>query len=743
MGKKICRAVLPGILLVLMAGRVAADVQYRWSKLFGEAQDEQLAAVQPVPGRGVVAAGWITSAKTNSSGKYHRDLWVVSLNNDGVKQWDRVYGRGGDEEAAALAVLPDGGCVAAGYTTGISNGSARPLLIRIAGNGAILWLRDYTDAGSGRAAAVIRSGRGFMLGGSVQNRQEERGWLRRVDNAGRQLWVKQPGGNGRSAVLGLHPLSGGGAVLSGWKAGAKDGLKQGWVAAVDAAGRVVWEQTAGSNWQSVFHSVTVNSDGTVVAAGESSLSNEQPDMLVAGYSADGKQLWQYRYGGPKMDRALQVINSGNGGYIISGETSSYGKGLSNGWLMMLNTQGEKVWSKIIGGNKRDTLAGVASARDGWFTVAGTTTSYGKGGSDMMVISLQRFGEEVWDRTAGSGGVFSMLQLRDRGFVFSGVRREQVHGSLVPVPVLEKLASDGQPVWRVLEPQKGTAYTVFQLTNGDLLSAGRLAAGEDFRPLAVRVSTNGKRLVRYGYPPGIETDSAFLGGCALPDGGFVLTGFVLTGWYQTRDLLVCRYDRNGKLLWHRVLGGKRDDIGFCAVPAPDGGVLVGGVNYSRDRHGEGYFLRFDKNGEILWEKTYGSRGFDSVNALTVRPDSENGVLFCGTSGRDRGARLWVGGIDWTGKMVWQSRYGSSQQPAQGSGLVYVKLDQSFLAYGTRDNKLYLVKVAGDGRLAWDRVHGTAARELGTAVLIAGDGTTVTAAVRYGRGDEPFIWLKKWF
>lgn len=740
MEKKI---LLSGLLLagLLLPCGLTADMKSRGGQTFGSDKDEEMATIQPVPGRGVIAGGWFTSQKTNRAGRFHRQFWVIRLDTQGNKQWDLLYGKDGDEVCTALTVERDGGCVAVGYTTeGVSNGS-RPMLLRISGRGRIRMFKQYSSSGYSEARAVAPLGNGYLLGGVDGTEKNRSGWLRRLDRNGNELWKKKPVTNGKSAVLDLYPLKSGGALLAGWVEPADSRSRRGWLARLDPSGKIVWQRILQEERRSELVSITANNSGDIAAVGNSSLSNSQPDMLVAGFDGAGKQQWLFNYGGRQLDRANRVINSGNGGYIVAGQTASYGNGSLNGWLMMLNTQGEKVWAKLIGGKKTDTLAGVASYKPGLFAAAATTRSFGKGGSDMLIVFMQRFGEEVWDKTPGSGGVFSMLQLEDRGFVISGVRRQAVSGKQLPVPIVEKLNSSGDRQWQFSEQFGGTGYTVFQLTNGDLLAAGRINRGKGFRPLVVRISTNGKKLAAYSYPAGIEMDSSFLGGCRMADGGFVLTGFVKTGWYLTRDLLVCRYDRNGKLLWHRILGGKRDEVGFAAVEAPDGGVIIGGVNYSKDRHGEGYLIRFDRRGEISWEETFGSRGFDSVSAVVKADKEKRGILFCGTSGKDEDSRLWVGGVSWQGKLLWEKRYGSDEAPAVGSGLK-ITADQSYLAYGTRSDNLYLVKVSAEGRLVWDRVYGSAAKELGTAVLIAKDGTTVTAAVRY-TAEQPVLWLKKWF
>ncbi len=59
------------------------------------------------------------------------------------------------------------------------------------------------------------------------------------------------------------------------------------------------------------------------------------DFWLVKTDADGNMQWNQTYGGIDEDKARVVIQTVDGGYVIAGQTWSFGAGDSDAWLCRL------------------------------------------------------------------------------------------------------------------------------------------------------------------------------------------------------------------------------------------------------------------------------------------------------------------------------------------------------------------------------------------------------------------------
>ena len=119
------------------------------------------------------------------------------------------------------------------------------------------------------------------------------------------------------------------------------------------------------------------------------------------------------FGGNLDDIGYSVIESNDGGVVIAGETSSYGNGGSDVYLIKTDEYGDTLWTKTFGGNSvgRD----VAQTYDGGYIITGFTGING-GNPDAYLIKTNSIGDTLWTETYGSPGwdkaysVIEVLQL---------------------------------------------------------------------------------------------------------------------------------------------------------------------------------------------------------------------------------------------------------------------------------------------------------------------------------------------
>ncbi|UCF97278.1 MAG: hypothetical protein JSV89_19205, partial [Spirochaetaceae bacterium] len=106
------------------------------------------------------------------------------------------------------------------------------------------------------------------------------------------------------------------------------------------------------------------------------------------------------YGGTGDDQSRGVMQTGDAGYIVVGYTDSYGAGGKDGWILKLAGNLNVSWQKAYGGSGEDIISDVRQTGDGGYIVVGETDSYGGGYTDVWVMKLSSTGNIQWQKTYG-------------------------------------------------------------------------------------------------------------------------------------------------------------------------------------------------------------------------------------------------------------------------------------------------------------------------------------------------------
>lgn len=162
------------------------------------------------------------------------------------------------------------------------------------------------------------------------------------------------------------------------------------------------------------------------------------DILIAGVDATGLQSitlilidssgsyqWIKRYGGTGWEALSDVKQCENGGFIIAGVTSSFNNspnGVSDGFLMRIDNQGDTLWSKRYeGAPYLVAIESVVELSDGGFAFSGATNGYGAGAEDILLVRCDSIGDTLWTRTYGGPGAdynSHLLVMDDGGFLIA-------------------------------------------------------------------------------------------------------------------------------------------------------------------------------------------------------------------------------------------------------------------------------------------------------------------------------------
>lgn len=115
--------------------------------------------------------------------------------------------------------------------------------------------------------------------------------------------------------------------------------------------------------------------------------------VLSGYA---QITFEKTFGGASDDIGYSVQQTNDGGYIIAGWTQSFGAGNSDGYLLKTNEAGDILWTKTFGGIGWDDCYSVQQTNDDGFIIAGQTNSFGAGNNDVYLVKTNMDGIVVSD-----------------------------------------------------------------------------------------------------------------------------------------------------------------------------------------------------------------------------------------------------------------------------------------------------------------------------------------------------------
>ncbi len=416
--------------------------------------------------------------------------------------WAIAYGGEVVEDFLAVAVSPDGGFLAAGDADVAGTRQWDGWLVRMRPDGAILWQKSIGTAlgewidhvePTGDGGFILVGECGWYWGGGD-------GWVVRLDAEGNVPWQYSLGGEDFDELLGVAQTPDGGFILAGYTYSAGAGGSDLWLVRMSAAGGVLWQRAYGGPfYEGLSYTLQVRptSDGGFVVAsaggGPDPYGMDGSDIWVLKVDSGGNPLWARSYGGPGVELGFCVRETANGQYLIAGTTTSFGAGGTDFWILRLNESGAPVWQRAIGGPGEDWAYWIEEASSGDVLVAGTTDSFGAGAMDWWVMRLRSNGRAIWQRTYGGPDddwVYAMQcrETPDGGLVAGGSTRSGLAAGWVL-----KLAGDGTVSF---DPSSGYAMGVTSARE----------ARTNVRPVNVPVETRIPDFVPVPYPAlAAETD----------------------------------------------------------------------------------------------------------------------------------------------------------------------------------------------------------------------------------------------
>jgi hypothetical protein len=462
------------VLLILINKSYAQAPNIEWQNCLGGTSLEDDTKMKQTSDGGYIIA--MVTASTNGDvignhdvdgeGPFTSDIWVVKLNSLGNIEWQKCLGGTEEESITSVNITNDGGYIIAGETfstdgdvIGLHGFTWDAWVIKLSNSGVIQWQKCLGGSEVEELSdLVITNDGGFIISGvTYSNDGDVSGnhgasdiWLVKLTNSGVIQWQKCLGGSDYDFIGTNHSFlltNEGGYLLTG-KTYSNDGNVSGnhgsedvWIVNLNNLGIINWQKCLGGSQEEGLSQILQTTDGGFIVAGEtvsndgdaSGLHGTMPDAWIVKLNNLGVVSWQKCIGGTDSDEATFIHETPDGGYIFAGETSSNNwdisgfQGNSDFLVVKMNSTGNIVWQKCLGGSGTD--AGISSfIKDGNdYVLAGSTfsndgdVSGNHGSVDVWIVKINETGSILWQKCLGGfddEGAETLLKTNDGGYILS-------------------------------------------------------------------------------------------------------------------------------------------------------------------------------------------------------------------------------------------------------------------------------------------------------------------------------------
>lgn len=335
----------------------------------------------------------------------------------GEVEWAKTFGGSLEDDATSIVETPDGGYAIAGFT--LSNDGdisdktstdADVWVFKTSAEGVLQWSKTFGGSADDRATKIINTNDGgFAVSGFTRSNDgdisQQNGfydfWLLKLDANGNLQWEKTYGFSGNDQGQSVIQTSDGGYFTTGFldfdgrsaqqntpsKSGNRHGVGEFWGIKTNASGLEQWNANFGGTNNDRAYDVVQTSDSGYLLVGNTEsddfdITNPRGsyDFWIVKIDPSGNLLWQKNYGGSAIEIAYTVTKTLDGNYLILGDTRSSDqqvtnpKGNADAWLLKINENGELLWQKSYGGSQFDTGRSIIEKPDGNLIVFGTSRS---------------------------------------------------------------------------------------------------------------------------------------------------------------------------------------------------------------------------------------------------------------------------------------------------------------------------------------------------------------------------------
>ncbi|MCC7431263.1 hypothetical protein IT568_10495 [bacterium] len=362
---------------------------------------------------------------------------------------------------------------------------------------------------------------------------------------------------------------------------------------------------------------------------------------------------------------------------------------------------EVEWEKTFGTENFDVANSIFPTKDEGFIFCGYTNSNDEEIFSFWLTKLDKRGVVEWEKTFGGNENYvanSVIQTSEGGFAVCGYTGSK--GEENTDFWILKLDKEGNPEWE------------------------KTLGGSDFDVAISIVQTS--------------------------EGGFAVCGYTSSEGEGKNDFWVVKLSENGEIDWEKVLGGNDVDRVSSIIETQDKSFILCGYTASKGNGwSDAWLIKIGKNGNLIWEKTFGSPNEDIATSVVETKDGN--LIFCGrTSAKGPNEfDFWVVCTNSSGKQVWEQILGGSDFDKANSIIkITGEKEETFVlagytaSRGSGKEDFWLVKINGAGELIWEKMLGGEEQDEANCVVQTKDEGLIVCGFTTSKGfGEKDAWIVK--
>jgi uncharacterized delta-60 repeat protein len=363
-----------------------------WEKTYGGGSRDRAYSIHQAADK-----GYFVAAQTSSFSAGGYDYYILKLDERGNKSWEKTFGGENAEIPRCIRRTTDGGCIVAGRTSSFSPGYCDFYIIKLDQNGNKNWEKVYGgDSWDDPWSIQQTADGGYVVAGFTESTGAGGNdvYIMKLDTAGDRVWEKTFGGALNDAANSIQQTADGGYAVAGFTESIGAGGLDVYIMKLDTAGELVWEKTFGGTLNDAANSVQQTADGGYVVAGFTESNGAGgSDVYILKIDVNGERVWEKTFGGTRDDEALSIHQNKDKSYIVAGYIGS--ADATDMYLARLNEDGSIRWERTFGETGEDKAYEVQQTLDEGFVVAGYVhpdDAVAEYDDNIYVLKLNKTGE---------------------------------------------------------------------------------------------------------------------------------------------------------------------------------------------------------------------------------------------------------------------------------------------------------------------------------------------------------------
>lgn len=370
-----------------------------------------------------------------------------------------------------------------------------------------------------------------------------------------------------------------------------------------------------------------------------------PFILLFFSSAQSQQFFQKSLGGSGSEAVSAMVKTTDGGLIMAGSTTTFGQDSGDVYVIKMNSAGALQWTRTIGGPSLDRASDIIQTSDGGYVITGRTGYWEFG---IYAVKLDSLGNLQWSKKIYYG-LFdqghAIIQTADGGYAIAGSGFEPSISTYAGF--LIKLNSTGTIQWKTYHNVfSDGAYSLVQASDLKYVIGGySVASGGNL--LISKVDSNGVvSWCRSIGGPGSEMARPGARLIRTNDNGYAYIGSTNSFGSGNNDMYILKLNTAGILQWSKAIGTANDDYGNSLVQTTDKGYIACGTSYNTNNTTDAYVAKLDSSGSLLWTNTFGGGDFEDANAIAQLNDGSI-VIAGSTTSNGNGSEVYIVKMDTAG------------------------------------------------------------------------------------------------